>query len=474
MRKIAFACITFLSGFALGRLIDIYNYFYDAKDKEGYFLVGILALIMLLKSSINFSFKQRYAYLYVHALVIGLIALTSSKFIYFISGYNDWSGLICMLLTVIIAMAVPLSNTIKNWALAVVLLALGIWLGFIIDSKIIALLIVLGMVTLFTAYYAGILKVKKWSLSLFLVGAVSTFFFFLLPEVKEYESQNTYYDKVVFSHKTRLQQIDITEWKGHHWFYYDKIKYLSSVDEWMYFEPLVHPVMHMHENPKNILVIGGENGCTIRELEKYKNIKIDQLPFDQGILELAINHTLFRKINGGIYQTSSVNIVNSEIFTFLSENKSVYDVIIVDLPDPIDIEVNQFYTQEFYALCTAALTEHGLISTQAGSPYFASKAYLSVDRTMQAGGLKTIMMHNQIPSLGEWGWIIGHKGATSRTALIDGLDFTDIETTWLDQNALKILFSFGKINVREESIKINTLKNPVTHKLYKEGDLKIN
>jgi len=117
-----------------------------------------------------------------------------------------------------------------------------------------------------------------------------------------------------------------------------------------------------------------------------------------------------------------------------------------------------------------------MMITQAGSPYFAAKAFLSIEKTMQSSDMNTLLMHNQIPSLGEWGWIMGYKpkAKTDIVNSIKHLDFADVKTTWLNKEALNILFSFGKVNVIEENIKVNTLKNPVTHILYKQGDLKFN
>lgn len=476
-REIANGSMIFLSGYSLGRIVDIYNYFYDARGKEGYFLLTIFCLILGIRSTVSFSFNLAERSRYFSGLLIVFIALFGAQLIYFSSGYNDWSGLLSMLFVITIALLMIFPAIRNKWFLpAFIILISGTIIGFYIEYSLMRWFLVISSFSLLTFYYSDVLRFNQFLLPISGFAFISLFCFWLLPEVREYDSQNIYYDKVVFSKKTRLQNVDVTEWKGHHWFYYDKIKYLSSIDEWMYYEPIVHPLMHLMDTPQNVLIIGGENGCTLRELTKYEGLTIDQLPFDHDILKLATNNPLFLKVNEGVYSKSAVNIVEKEIFNFLWSNPSVYDAIIVDLPDPLDLELNQFYTKEFYELCLLSLKPKGMLSTQAGSPYFATKAFLSIEKTIQSAGMETILMHNQIPSLGEWGWVIGYRPEIREETLISlkNLNFGDIETVWLNKEALNILFSFGKMNVVDEAIQINTLKNPITYELYKEGDLKIN
>jgi spermidine synthase len=41
----------------------------------------------------------------------------------------------------------------------------------------------------------------------------------------------------------------------------------------MYHEPLVHPVINVAENKKKILILGGGDGCAVREILKYNEVK---------------------------------------------------------------------------------------------------------------------------------------------------------------------------------------------------------
>ncbi len=79
--------------------------------------------------------------------------------------------------------------------------------------------------------------------------------------------------------------------------YLDGHLQLSTVDEYRYHEAIVHiPVSIVR--PEKVLVIGGGDGCVIRELEKYKHIKsITMVDIDKEFVEFAKKNNIMRQIN---------------------------------------------------------------------------------------------------------------------------------------------------------------------------------
>ena len=129
-------------------------------------------------------------------------------------------------------------------------------------------------------------------------------------------------------------------------------------------------------------------------------------------------------------------------------------------------------TQETWKPFLASmLTDNGQIVTQAGSPYFATQAFLSIKATLEEAGFNTFAIHNQILTLGEWGWIIGSLSLSSIEIgnSIRDLDFTSLETRWINREALYLITSFGKNYVEPDSIGINTMGNPVLYGYYLDG-----
>ena len=293
----------------------------------------------------------------------------------------------------------------------------------------------------------------------------------------QWGEQKKYKDKVVYSEQTKYQQIVLTEWKNDHWLYLNGNLQFCSIDEKMYHEPLVHPIMQLHPNAQRILILGGGDGCAVRELLKYPSVeKIDMVDLDPKMTDLGTDHPVLIDINQGSMHSEKLNIYNKDAYIHLEQNTTdFYDVIIADLPDPRNIELGRLYSHEFYSICYRKLRKNGLIITQAGSPYFATDAYNCIDITMQSAGFTTTKLHNQIISMGEWGWILGTKNSNiSSDRLKEKLreiQFKNVQTNWINQEAMQLITSFGKDFFKSnDSIKVNKVHNPVLYKYYLKGN----
>lgn len=298
--------------------------------------------------------------------------------------------------------------------------------------------------------------------------------FFAEPIIK-YGEQRKYLDKVIYAEQSKYQRIVLTQWKDHYWLYLNSNLQLSTIDEVMYHEPLVHPAMSLHQNPQNVLVLGGGDGCAVREILKYdavENIKLVDL--DPAMTKLGAEHPILTDLNQNAFENPKVEVKNEDGFTFLSNNKDFYDVIIVDLPDPRTVELSRLYSQEFYRIAYKHLRPNGVIITQAGSPYFATRAFNCIFETMKSADFNTVPLHNQILSLGEWGWVLGVKtdNKFDIKSTLQNLTFENVETKWLNKDAMKLITSFGKdvFPAEIDMVKINRIHEPVLYKYYLDGN----
>ncbi|WP_075591106.1 polyamine aminopropyltransferase [Labilibacter marinus] len=307
-------------------------------------------------------------------------------------------------------------------------------------------------------------------ITIVLVGGV-----FMADPIIQYGEQKKYKDKVVYAEQTKYQRIVITQWQNDFWLYLNGNEQLCSMDEMMYHEPLVHPAMSLHPHPKEVLVLGGGDGCAVREILKYPATdKITLVDLDPAMTNLGKEHPLLTEINQGAMHHEKVEVLNKDGFTFLSENKYFYDVIIIDLPDPRTIELNRLYSEEFYRIAYKHLRPGGIIITQAGSPYFATKAFKCIVKTMESAGFKTIPLHNHIISLGEWGWSFGVKSSSDVDLKnsLQKLKFEHIETEWINNEAMQLITSFGKdiYPGQNDSVAVNKIHEPVLYKYYLKGN----
>ncbi len=321
-------------------------------------------------------------------------------------------------------------------------------------------------------------KVKKrLGFTAFLVAAVLISGLVLAKPIILFGEQQRYKDKIIYQEQSRYQKIVITQWKEDYWLYINGNQQLSTLDEQMYHEPLVHPAMKLLPNVKDVLVLGGGDGCAVREILKYPQVEnITLVDLDPAMTELGKNHPVLSSLNNGSMLDKKVNIVNEDAFHFLEKTNLYFDVVIIDLPDPKTVELGRLYSQEFYTLASRQMRPHAVMITQAGSPYFATKAFYCVEKTMQNAGFQTQALHNQIITLGEWGWVLGLKTSdTSSFNLkqkLQSLEFSEIETAWLNKEAMQLMTSFGKdfFLPKTDTIEVNTVHNPVLYRYYLDGN----
>lgn len=330
-------------------------------------------------------------------------------------------------------------------------------------------------IILFWQYRSFYPKQKKWvaTAAVILIGILSAGFAFS-ERIILFGEQSRYKDKIVYSEQSRYQKIVITQWKDHFWLFINGNQQLSTFDEFLYHEPMVHPVMALSPEHQNILIIGGGDGFNVKELLKYEDeiTSITLVDLDPAITRLGREFKGLLQYNDSSLHHPKVTILNKDGFTFLEKSDTFYDVIIIDLPDAKSIDVNKLYTKEFYQMIYHSLRPNGHVITQAGSPYYATKAFRCIDITMQSAGFNTLQMHNQVLTLGEWGWIVGSKKFTKDQMIskMKYASYSHLNNTWLNKESINLITSFGKPLFDTTQVEINTINSPVLYRYYLDGN----
>ncbi|MEM9324354.1 MAG: hypothetical protein AAGA85_01805 [Bacteroidota bacterium] len=281
------------------------------------------------------------------------------------------------------------------------------------------------------------------------MAPVVTLFAWLLPTTAV-PGQQLYYDKVVHSLETKKGVVHTAQWKGDVWTHYNKQLSVSTIDAHMFYEPLVHPIMQLAPTPTRVLLIGGDNGAAVTELRKYQQIQLEVLPYDMEFFRFSVGKTNFR-------------VHDAEIFHHLTLTDDIFDVIIVDLPDPRTIATNQYYTLEFYKACHSRLTATGQMVTQSGSPYLQASSFRTILTTLQSAGFATVPFHNQVPSLGQWSWVLAGRGYSQKD-LEEQLSAVkpQVPTVWWNQEAMWMMMSFGKTSFfHDRKVAVNRMDDPM-------------
>lgn len=318
------------------------------------------------------------------------------------------------------------------------------------------------------------LKFKKTlQIAFIFVLAVISLGAYFAKEIIMFGEQKNYSDKIVHVSQSRYQKIVITQRESYYWLFINGNQQLSSFDEWLYHEPLVHPAMQLTAQRKHILVMGGGDGCAVKEVLKYPEVEsITVIDLDSTMINLAKRHPALLAMNEGSFENEKVQIHFQDAFLFNEHTDKKYDLIIIDLPDPRAIDINKLYTKQFYQKLNSLLTPSGILITQAGSPYFATKAFYCIEKTFQSAGFNTLPLHNQVLTMGEWGWMVGSK-QLSKEQMIERLAHADVSKVplrWMTNASLQLVSSFGKPLSDTSGIEVNTLSKPVLPSYYIKGN----
>ena len=269
----------------------------------------------------------------------------------------------------------------------------------------------------------------------------------------------------------------MTRFRNHHWLYLDGHEQFSSFDEERYHEPLVHPAMLASAARRHILILGGGDGLALREVLRHPEvIDVTLVDIDPAMTTLGRSHEVLVALNQHAFGDPRVSVENRDAFTYLRDaDNRFWDVILVDLPDPRTIDLARLYSLEFYRLARRHLSPGGVIVTQATSPFFTRRAFLSVGATMEAAGFITARYHNHVPTMGEWGWVLGMRGPDESgqpgeglEQRLTGLSFESLGTRFLNRDAMLSMLHFGK--GFDDAVEVSDQTNLAIFYYYRDGD----
>jgi len=275
-----------------------------------------------------------------------------------------------------------------------------------------------------------------------------------------------YADRVVFAQTTPYQRIVVTNAPGEgrpgvRLFLNGNLQFAER-DEYRYHEALVHPVMAAHGAPVKVAVLGGGDGMALREILKYPSVQaVTLVELDPAMTDLFTRQSQLAALNGHALTSPKVRVVNADAFKWLEEGDEVYDVLVVDFPDPTNFNIGKLYTLSFYQLLEKRLSASGYAVIQTTSPLVARRSFWTVVQTVEAAGLHATPYHTHVPSFGEWGFVIAsHRPWRLPEQLPAGLRY-------LTPHTLALLFDFPADMARVPA-EVNRLSNQVLVNTYEQ------
>lgn len=215
--------------------------------------------------------------------------------------------------------------------------------------------------------------------------------------------------EVLYTGRTKFQSIEILRSPA-----FGKLLVLdgkiqsSEVDEFVYHEALVHPPMIAHPSPAKVFIAGGGEGATLREVLAHKTVqKAVMVDIDRDVINICRQY--LPDYHAGAFDDPRAGIHYTDARQFLTDTKDRFDVIIIDLTEPVERgPAYLLYTKEFYQIIQSKLTENGLISVQAGCASYIELLNLkSVRHTLKSIFPIVNVYQADIPSFGgPWGFCI--------------------------------------------------------------------
>ena len=251
----------------------------------------------------------------------------------------------------------------------------------------------------------------------------------------------------------------------------------SMLDEHIYHEALVHPAMLLQGEPRRVLILGGGEGATLREVLRYKTVReAVMVDIDEVMVEVAKRY--LGEWHQGAFNDPRAKLVISDAWDYVESalnGGERFDVVIADLVDPEPGgPATRLYTREFYEKVKGMLAEGGVFVTQATSISYTIEVHASIRKTLESvfGEGMVASYGVYIPSFDSyWGFAIASKGERPEMLLDRGF-FEEryerllggVELRFLDYDSLIHSFTLPK-PYREgirASGRVSTLENPIT------------
>ena len=216
--------------------------------------------------------------------------------------------------------------------------------------------------------------------------------------------------RIIYSKKSKFQKIEIFESP-----FFGKVLViddcimLTEKDEFIYHEMIAHVALYIHPDPSRVLIIGGGDGGTLREVLKHWDVQqVVLVDIDRMVSEVCLKY--FPKISSSLL-SDKVRCHFQDGVDYVRHSTEKFDLIIIDSTDPINVGEGLF-TQQFYQDCHRILTEDGILINQAESPVYAEKWLQNIARKLGSVFNRVFFYQAHIPTYPSGYWLFGYASKT--------------------------------------------------------------
>ena len=141
----------------------------------------------------------------------------------------------------------------------------------------------------------------------------------------------------------------------------------TTRDEFIYHEGIVHPPLILHGSPRSVLILGGAEGASIREVLKWQTVeRVVMVDIDGEVVDACREY--LPEMHQGAFDDPRVELIIDDAQNFLQTTAETFDAVISDLTDPVeDGPAYPLFTQEHYRQVQKILDPKGVLIVQSGS-----------------------------------------------------------------------------------------------------------
>ena len=223
-------------------------------------------------------------------------------------------------------------------------------------------------------------------------------------------------------------------------------------DESLYHEALVQPAMLCHPDPKKVLIIGGGEGATLREVLVHGSVEsATMVDIDGEVVELC--KTYLPSWHRGAFEDSRTRLIHEDGRAFIENDLSTYDVVIIDIVDMLDNgPAQRLYTKQFYQMLRSRLNDRAIVVVQGLEfSFLDDQSHAALSRTLKTVFRQVHSYRVDIPSfLSCWGFLIASDWLDPKTLgpqKIDQVIQSRLGNHWfkhLTGEYMKNIFSLSK------------------------------
>ena len=184
----------------------------------------------------------------------------------------------------------------------------------------------------------------------------------------------------LFKGKSPFQTVEVVETAGHgKLLLIDGMTMVSERDEFVYHEMIAHVPLFVHPKPKRVLVIGGGDGGSVREVLKHKSVERCVLVEIDGLVVSASRKYI--PLTASKLSDKRAVVLIEDGVKFVRETDERFDVVIVDSTEPFG-PAKALFGPAYYKDVKRVLTKDGIVVSQAGSPFYEISTIKNLDRIL--------------------------------------------------------------------------------------------